>query len=391
MNYQVLTARRALLGKELQQVEDVAVVIKDHMIQQILPQQEYEKAPLEGAQVIDLGDVTLIPGLIECHTHLCIDSERPEHLELLTWSNECELTLIAVDALKRDLYAGVTTARCLGDKFYIDLTLKKQIEQGNVIGPRLLVAGIGMKGMHGAGHIGMPHCGPEELRRTARDNLKRGVDVIKLFITPGVPEPDAKMVPSFLSPEEISTVVGEAKRAGRPVSAHCIGGEGLKNCIECGVDIIEHMYMATQEDIQRLLASNCVVDLTSGIFLDPSREPYLAPSGAEKIRRNRENVRKNLSNLVQAGVPFVLGTDAYHGYLYREVEYAVELGADPRTALKGVTSFAAEVCRISDVTGSLTPGLEADLIAVKGNPLESVSCLNDVNMVMKQGEIIRRS
>jgi len=87
----------------------------------------------------------------------------------------------------------------------------------------------------------------------------------------------------------------------------------------------------------------------------------------------------------------VLGTDAYHGYLYREVEYAVELGADPRTALKGVTSFAAEVCRISDVTGSLTPGLEADLIAVKGNPLESVSCLNDVNMVMKQGEIIRRS
>lgn len=391
MSIQVLLAKRALVGKELELMDDVAVIVKKHSIDQILPRREYEKNPMQEAQVVDLGDVTLMPGLIECHTHLCIDSERPQHLELLAWSNECELTLIAVEALKRDLYAGITTARCLGDKYYIDVTMKKQIEQGNVVGPRLLVAGFGMKGMHGAGHIGVPHCGPEELRRTARENLKRGVDVMKLFITPGVPEPDAPMVPSFLSPEEISVVVGEAHRVGLPVSAHCIGGEGLKNCIECGVNILEHMYMANEEDIERLLKSDCVVDLTSGIFLDPSREPYLSPAGAEKIRRNRENVRKNLSNLVKAGVPFVLGTDAYHGYLYREVEYAVELGATPVRALKGVTSFAAQVCGIGQQTGSLTVGYDADILAVQGNPLENVSCLSEVEMVMKQGEIVCRT
>lgn len=390
MQTTAILAKHALLGKELTPAENVVILVSERHIQQILPQAEYRNLPLENCIEIDLGDATAMPGLIECHTHLCIDSERPEHLELLAYSNECELTLIAADVLKRDLSSGVTTARCPGDKFHIDMTMKKLIAAGHVIGPRLLTAGIGMKGLHGAGHIGMPHCGPEELRRTTRDNLKRGADLIKLFITPGVPNPDATMVPSFLSPEEICTVVGEAKRAGVPVSAHCIGGEGLKNCIEAGVQIIEHMYMATEEDIQRLLHSDCVVDLTSGIFLDPSREAYLCPSGAENIRRQRDRVRENLRRLVQAGVPFVLGTDAYHGYLYREVAYAVELGADPLTALKGVTSAAAAVCGLENRIGSLSEGYDADIIAVNGNPLQDVSCLSQVTMVMKQGDLISR-
>ena len=148
-----------------------------------------------------------------------------------------------------------------------------------------------MKGSHGAGHIGMPHCGAGEIRHTCRENLKKGADLLKLFITPGVPDPASTFVPSFLSLEEISAAVSEGARLGIPTAAHCIGGQGLKDCIDGGVDVIEHMYMASEQDVERLAASRCVVDLTSGIFLDPSREEFLSPANALKVRLNRSRVR----------------------------------------------------------------------------------------------------
>lgn len=257
-------------------------------------------------------------------------------------------------------------------------------------GPRLLAAGIGMKGSHGAGHIGMPHCGAGEIRHTCRENLKKGADLLKLFITPGVPEPASTFVPSFLSLEEISTAVSEGARLGIPTAAHCIGGQGLKDCIDGGVDVIEHMYMAAEQDVERLAASRCVVDLTSGIFLDPSREEFLSPANALKVRLNRSRVRENVARIIKARLPFVLGTDAYHGFLYREVGYAVELGADPVTAIQGVTSRAARVCRLEDRIGKLENGMEADIIAVEGNPLEDVSRLSQVGLVMKGGVVYRQ-
>ncbi len=104
--------------------------------------------------------------------------------------------------------------------------------------------------------------------------------------------------------------VSEGARLGVPVAAHCIGGQGLKDCIDGGVKVIEHMYMATEQDVEWLAASDCIVDLTSGIFLDSSRESFLSPANAEKIRRNRPRVRENITRIIRAGLPFVLGTDA---------------------------------------------------------------------------------
>ncbi len=388
MEYKALLAKKGLIDHNLTLMEDIAVLIEGTSIRSILPRIQYERIKPENCQETDLGDATLMPGLIECHNHLCIDASLQDHLELLSWSSECELTLIALKGLEKDLQSGVTTARCLGDRYYIDTALKKQIDAGRAAGPRLLSAGIGIKGLHGAGHIGSPHCGPEEIRRTCRENLRRGTDLLKLFITPGVPDPDSDFVPSYLSLEEIATAVEEGARANVPVAAHCIGGQGLKNCIDGGVQVIEHMYMASQQDVEWLLASNCVVDLTSGIFLDPSRESFLSPANAEKVKKNRVRVRRNVKRIIDAGIPFVLGTDAYHGFLYREAEYAVELGADTVTALRGITSAAARVCRLEHRTGSLKAGLDADIIAVKGNPLENISCLSQVEMVMKQGRIV---
>ena len=390
MKRTILNAGMILCGEQLTPLENGSLIIEDGIIREILPRKAREALSLEDVEEISLPHMTLMPGMIECHNHLCIDAALPEHLELLAWSNECQLTLLALKGLKEDLMSGVTTARCMGDKFYIDVTLKKLIEDKKVDGPRLLAAGIGMKGSHGAGHIGMPHCGAGEIRHTCRENLKKGADLLKLFITPGVPDPASTFVPSFLSLEEISTAVSEGARLGIPTAAHCIGGQGLKDCIDGGVDVIEHMYMASEQDVERLAASRCVVDLTSGIFLDPSREEFLSPANALKVRLNRSRVRENVARIIKARLPFVLGTDAYHGFLYREVGYAVELGADPVTAIQGVTSRAARVCRLEDRIGKLENGMEADIIAVEGNPLEDVSRLSQVGLVMKGGVVYRQ-
>ena len=387
MSDMILKADRVLVGEDLNLKEHMAVIVRDGKIEEILPQAECPA--VEGAEVIDLKDTTLMPGMIECHNHLSIDATIPEHLELLAWSTECELTLIALDGFRKDLMSGVTTARCMGDRFYIDVTLKKLIEQGKVAGPKLLAAGIGMKGSHGAGYIGSPHCGPEEIRKTARENLKKGVDLLKLFITPGVPDPESEFVPSFLSLEEIAMAVNEAARKNLPVAAHCIGGQGLKDCIDGGVQVIEHMYMCTPQDAEWLANSKCIVDFTSGIFLDPTREETLSANNAYRVRKNRPRVRERLKLLMSTGVPYVLGTDAYHGYLYREVGYAVELGSDIVTALKGVTSNAAKVCGLGDQIGSLKKGYTADIIAVEGNPLTDVACLAKVPFVMQNGNIVK--
>ena len=384
----ILKADRVLVGEDLNLKEHMAVIVRDGKIEEIVPQAECPA--VEGAEVIDLKNTTLMPGMIECHNHLSIDATIPEHLELLAWSTECELTLIALDGFRKDLMSGVTTARCMGDRFYIDVTLKKLIEQGKVAGPKLLAAGIGMKGSHGAGYIGSPHCGPEEIRKTARENLKKGVDLLKLFITPGVPDPESEFVPSFLSLEEIAMAVSEAARKNLPVAAHCIGGQGLKDCIDGGVQVIEHMYMCTPQDAEWLANSKCIVDFTSGIFLDPTREETLSANNAYRVRKNRPRVRERLKLLMSTGVPYVLGTDAYHGYLYREVGYAVELGSDIVTALKGVTSNAAKVCGLGDRIGSLKKGYAADIIAVDGNPLTDVECLANVPFVTQDGNIVKR-
>lgn len=288
MNDIILKADRVLVGEDLNLKEHMAVIVRDGKIEEIVPQAECPA--VEGAEVIDLKNTTLMPGMIECHNHLSIDATIPEHLELLAWSTECELTLIALDGFRKDLMSGVTTARCMGDRFYIDVTLKKLIEQGKVEGPKLLAAGIGMKGSHGAGYIGSPHCGPEEIRKTARENLKKGVDLLKLFITPGVPDPESEFVPSFLSLEEIAMAVSEAARKNLPVAAHCIGGQGLKDCIDGGVQVIEHMYMCTPQDAEWLANSKCIVDFTSGIFLDPTREETLSANNAYRVRKNRPRV-----------------------------------------------------------------------------------------------------
>lgn len=389
---QIITARTVLAGSELEEIQNGAVVVEDGKVVKVVPAEQLTEEDRAQAEWIAFEDETVLPGLIEGHNHLSIDARKSNHLEILGTATECKLTLLAEEGLYDDLLSGVTTVRCMGEKHDLDLKLKKEIDAGNLVGPDILPAGVGMKGSNGSGYIGAPHSGVEEFRRTARSNVAKGVKLLKIFTTPGVFSTEQDFIPSFLSAEEIRTVVEEAHRLHLPVAAHCIGGQALRDCVEQGVDVIEHAYCASKEDIELLKAHpDCWVDLTTGIYLDPDREQYLSENNARNVRAGREIVRECVGNLVRAGIHFALGTDANHGLLWKEVVYTVELGASKRDALKGVTSNAAYISRLSGRKGELTAGADADIIAVKGNPLEDPAVLADVSFVMKKGVVYKKN
>ena len=390
MSLTAVYAKRALVGEELKALEDACILIEDESIAEVTTRREFEASGREAA-VIRLEDQTVLPGMFECHNHLALDARLPGHLEMMNLS-ECEHTLLALKGLEDDLMSGVTTARCLGDRNYIDVVLKEQIRQGKVAGPDLLVCGIGMKGRHGHGFVGMPHSGVEEFRRTARENMFRGVDILKIFVTPGTPAatPD-EFIPCYLSYDEIRTVAEEAKAMNIRTAAHCVGGMGLDYCVKAGIDVIEHVYSIRPEQVKLLEEEfGGWIDMTSGIVLDPEREPYCPPASVKKMRAAREYSRQCVNQIYQSGkIRYTFGTDANHGLLYRELEYACEGGASALNAQKGVTVNAARMCGVEDRTGRIAEGLKADLIATDENPLERIGTLKDVRFVMKSGKVYK--
>lgn len=389
MNKNAIMSKYMLFGPELEIKEDWCLLVEEDKIVDVLAQSTFLDVSHDDWEVVDLGDVTLMPGMIDCHNHLALDARLPNHLEMMTRS-AVELTLLAANTIKDDLMSGVTTSRCMGDRYFIDTIFKKEIEKGNLVGPHILASGIGMRALHGHGYVGVPFTGVEEFRKASRENIAQGVDLLKVFVTSGTLPDKGDHIPHFMTLEEIRTVVEEGKASGLKTSAHCIGGKGLVNCVEAGVDIIEHVYAITDEEVSLIKDKGVWIDLTSGIYMDESREQFLAPESAKKFRRQRPQVIECLKRVIKGGAKFALGTDAYHTYLYREVEYAVELGSDTKRAVQGVTSNAAKMIGIEDKTGSLSKGLRADIIAVDGNPLEDVSCLSKVKFVMKSGKAYRQ-
>ena len=389
MAYEALLVKKGLIGNELQVKENICILIKDGVIEDILDKETYEGLKQPEWQETDLGDVMIMPGMFECHDHLALDARIPGHLGMMERS-ECEHTILALNGLRDDLMSGVTTARSLGDRNYIDVTLRNKIREGAVVGPDLLVCGIGMKGRHGHGFVGMPHSGVEEFRRTSRENMFHGVDVLKIFVTPGGIVGEGEYIPYFISYDEIKTVVEEGHQLNIKTVAHCIGGPGLDLCVKAGVDVLEHVYNITEDQVKLLEDSGTWVDLTSGIVLDPEREPMVPAGHAANTRKHREYSRKCLERVVRSGkIRYTLGTDAYHTKLYKELGFTVEMGGSPMDAVKGVTVRAAEMCGVEKTKGSLEKGKQADIIAVKGNPLEDVSVLKDVYFVMKHGQVYK--
>lgn len=381
MSKLIVKANNMLTGNDLVLKKSAAMLVENGKIAAIYDNVA-QLPEMAGVEVVDFGDKTLIPGMIDCHNHLALDARLPNHLEKM---NDCEAeqTLRAVKTMKDDLESGVTTARCLGDRFYVDVTCRNAQREGRLTGPKLVVSGIGMRASHGHGYVGMPHCGPEEFRRTSRDNIAHGVDFLKVFMTKVINK--TPFIYHFLTPEELAAVVQEARSVNIPTACHCSGGQGLDDCLDAGIDCLEHVYYITDRQVERVLELDRWVCYTPSYALNEDLLFKFSPHGREGSLREKEIICNCLSHAIAGGLKFGIGTDGLHQGLAQEAKYISELGATNRDVLAGITTNAAKLCGIADRVGALTVGLDADFVALDGNPLEDVTALTRVVAVYQDG------
>lgn len=364
-------------------VPDGSVLVEEGRIKAVGRAQDIVALPHD--ELHDWQGVTLMPGLIDSHTHLSMDATMENYLDHMS-DSVAELTLRATAMMRKDLLAGITTCRCLGDREFLDIACRKAVEEGLVMGPRVLVATRGIRAPQGHGFVGYPFNGPDEIKRAISENIERGADLIKIYIT-GTLKGNGKL-PSYLSREEIKLAIDEAHAGGLPIASHCVGGEGLDWALEFGLDTLEHAYHITDQQIEKLGASDTRLVLTPSPLLTEVRVRHLPQALIQGHLDEREMIFNRMAAAVASGLPFAVGTDGVHGELAQEVKYLVDMGASNYEALKAATVNGAKACGIDNETGSLEVGKSADIIAVKGDPLKDVAVLWHPAAVIKMGEIV---
>ncbi len=377
------------------------ILIKDDIIIKV---GENLKAP--EAKFIDLSDMTVLPGLIDCHTH--ITGQPENYMEDLFRKSSIDVAVTAHIYAKKTLMAGFTTCRDVGANDYIDIALKNAINQGKVVGPRLFVSGpfIGATGSHGdlSGFSPNVHIsqvptvadGVDEIRKKVRTNVKYGADLIKFGATAGVLTEEETVGGPQYSQEEMNMVVEEAKMWGKKVAAHAHGAEGIKRAVKAGVASIEHGRFIDDEGIALMKEKGTylVADIYNDDYILSEYTKLGFPQKIiDKERLVGQTQRDNFKKAVQAGVKIAYGTDAGvypHGDNAKQFFYMVKYGLSPMKALQAATIYAADLIGAKDKIGSIAEGKFADLVAVSGNPLEDITLLEKkLHFVMKGGFIYK--
>jgi imidazolonepropionase-like amidohydrolase len=354
--------------------------------------------------IVDLSNSTVLPGLIDCHTHLTMTpyDSGPAGLHLsyprqaLTGARNARVTL----------EAGFTTVRNLGASGYSDIALREAIKAGDVPGPRMLVSGppLSITGGHGDQNFLAPQYawsddgvadGVDGVTKKVREDIKYGADVIKFMATGGVlSEGDNPALAQF-SPEEMKAIVDTAHGLGRKVAAHAHGSTGIKYAVLAGVDSIEHGSYINDEDIQLMKQHGTYLVPTVYLedwLIENVQVLGLTPNMIEKAKLVLPIAQQNLSHAFKSGVKVALGTDAAvypHGLNGHEFGKMVEMGMSPLQAIQAGTVNASDLIGWADRVGTLEPGKFADIIAVQGDPLANVRVLENVSFVMKGGEVIK--
>jgi len=355
-----------------------------------------------GDREIDLRSMTVLPGLIDVHTHLTFANDFDPYTRLST--DPVREALNGVRFAKITLEAGFTTVRNVGASGYSDVALRDYIDAGHIPGPHMQVSGppLGITGGHCDNNL-LPaeyHASTEGIadgiaavQQHVRQNIKYGVDLIKVCATGGVLSKGDDPQASQYSLEELKALVADAHRLGRKVAAHAHGAEGILFATQAGVDSIEHGSYIDEDDIAAMKQRGTWLVPTL-YLIDWMRENgHLPAMFQKKMMDVSAAVVQNQRKAIAAGVRVALGTDAAvypHGLNAHEVEvYVTKLGMTPLAALQTGTINAAELMGWSDRTGALEPGKWADVIAVNGDPLSDVRVLQDVRFVMKSGIVYK--
>ncbi len=351
----------------------------------------------DGTRTIDLPGCTLLPGLIDAHTHLLLHSYEEAQWEDQVLNEPLALRVArATNHLKLDLMAGFTTLRDLGTEGagYADVGLRKAVEQGIVPGPRLLVAtrAIVATGTYAPSGFapemtipqGAEEADGENLRRVVRDQISRGADVIKVYAD------NAKG--ATFSVDELKLIVETANSQGRPVSAHATTKEGMTRAAYAGVATIEHGE-GGDADVFKFMAEHKVAFCpTLTVFEATARFRGYRP-GVDPEPARMKKARAAFKAALASGVRIINGSDVgafAHGELGRELELMVDFGMSPVQALKAATSTASEVLGLGEKIGTIKPGLRADMVAVEGDPTREIASVRKVKLVMKDGVIHRQ-
>jgi imidazolonepropionase-like amidohydrolase len=364
-----------------------------------------------GAEVIDLGDVTLLPGLMDAHTHLSQEMSDDWNKDELDWFKKPP-TQVAVEAsafARRTLMAGFTTVRDLGSWDLIDVGLRNGIDSGAVPGPRMLVSvkAISARGGHcdptagyRPGLLKEPGIdegvadGPDQMRAAVRWNIKNGADVIKVCASGGVLSLTDKVDSPQLTQAELSALVDEAHALGRKAAAHAHGAEAAKRAVRAGIDSVEHGSFLDDEAIDLLQKHGTYFVFTPTLCLAERLKKAHAPANVVQKNDAADAAQDSaFKRALQRGVKIAFGTDAAvcpHGAQAAQFHRMVQLGMKPLAALRAATSVDAKLLGVDDKLGALEPGRLADVIAVPGDPSRDITALERVSFVMKEGVIYKR-
>ncbi len=394
----VIHAARLLDVEAGKLISPAVVVVKGERIEVI-----GDAAVPPQARTIDLGDVTILPGLIDVHTHLTYDLDKDWLLRTFT-EGGAEMTLRGVRNARLTLAAGFTTVRDMGSAYFADTALAKAVDAGWVEGPRMIASGyaIGITGGH-ADYTGFApgilEVGPKQgiadgvngMLEAVRYQMKHGARVIKICATAGIMSFEGSYSNQQLSDEELRAVVEEAKRQGVKVAAHAYGPEGTLAAVRAGVSSIDHGVGVSDETLALMEQKGIYLVPTAYVFSGGVGYDVLLPEQLVKAKKVDAAAQESHRRAFRSGVKIAFGTDAGnfpHGQNAKEFVTLVEWGMRPLDAIRSATLNAADLLGVPD-RGVIAPGKLADIIAVPGNPLEDMVRLQQVCFVMKGGAVIK--
>lgn len=406
MSAVIVKARALLDGTGAPALADPAVVVEGRLITGVFQGEVPAGAAPAGAQVLEFPEATLLPGLIDAHVHLNLPGDGTD---FATWVQEPEGVLVATSAhnARLALHAGITSLRDCGGMRSTTFELRRTLALGYGAGARLVLCGqpITITGGH-CRYFGGEADGVEGVRRKAREMVKLGADYIKVMGTGGGTPGTMSWLPAFRR-EEIAAVADEAHRLGRKIGIHCLCPESIEYAVAAGVDQIEHAgFMVSASGAQefrpdiadKIARSHAVVCPTMAVggyvvnlMREKTRRTAAEQALLDRWERMLEDNLRQFNGLRQAGVPFVAGTDAGWRFtpfdaLPLELELMAQGGQSTADVIVSATSRAAQALGIEDKVGVVRAGLEADIIAVAGNPLANLGALRNPVLVMQAGK-----